>query len=238
MIASADQIRIAQLPVAVSFLPHGGEKRPAVLRGEAETETLGNGRRNLSSGYIVGAASALRGDELLIKPPCGIPVGGKQTRTLLCIPVEGILRHLHSGALGQKGNRIRIGEIFNLHDEVDDAAAFAAAEAVVELTGGIYRERRSTLIVKRTETEVICPAALPKSDITAYHIDNVAAFCQLLNKVFRKWHNVLTNSTRKQEMTDDDKTSGRRTDYFTLQAKGMKSSPYFSMAYPSVMPLM
>ena len=53
--------------------------------------------------------------------------------------------------------------------------------------------------MERTESEVICPAALPKRDIAAYHIDNVAAFCQLLNKVFRKWHNVLTYSPRKQK---------------------------------------
>ena len=195
MIASADQVCITQFPVAVTLLSHCSEKGPASLRCKAETETLCNGRRNPAPGHIIGTALALRRAELLIKPSCRVPIGGEKPGTFPGVTVKGILRHLHPGTLCQKGDCVRIGEVFDLHDEVDYAAAFAAAEAVVELSRGIYRERWCSLIMKRTEPEKICPAPLPKRDITADHIDNVAAFRQLLNKVFRKRHGVLASSS-------------------------------------------
>ena len=195
MIASADQIGVAEFPVAVTLLTHGGEKGPAPLRRETEAEAFGDGRRDPAPGHIVGAALALGCDKLLIKPSRCVPVGRKQPRAFLRVPVIGILRHLHSGTFGQKCHRIRIGEIFDLHDEVDHAAALAAAEAVVELACRIHRERRSPLIMKRTEPEEICSAALPEGDVTADDIDDVTALRQFLNKVFRKGHGVLTNSS-------------------------------------------
>ena len=195
MIASADQVCIAQFPVAVTLMPHCSEKCPALPRCKPETETLCNGRRDPAPGHIVGTALALRRTELLIKPSCRIPIGGEKPGTFSGVTVKGILRHLHPSALCQKGDCVRIGEVFDLHDEVDYAAAFATAEAVVKLSCRIYRERWCSLVVKRTEPEKICPAPLPERDIAADHIDDVAAFRQLLNKVFRKWHGVPASSS-------------------------------------------
>ena len=64
----------------------------------------------------------------------GLLVQGQQPLPLLAeVGAPPLLRHLQTRPLGQQAHRIGKRKIFDLHDEVDDAAALAAAEAVVDL---------------------------------------------------------------------------------------------------------
>ena len=66
-----------------------------------------------------------------------------------------LLRHGHIDALGEESHRIREGEVLLLHDEIDDAAALFAAEAVADLLVGRDRERAGLFVVEGAEAEVV-----------------------------------------------------------------------------------
>ena len=77
--------------------------------------------------------------------------------------VGRVVLHLGQGhvqLIGQKGDRLRKGETLNFHDELDNAAARLASEAVVNLLLLIHREGGSGFVVKRAQTNISMPVLL------------------------------------------------------------------------------
>ena len=98
-----------------------------------------------------------------------------------------ILRHRQIGPLSQKAHGIGIAEVFDLHNEIDDAAALLAAEAVVDLLFRRNGEGRRLFIVERTQAEKI-GALAGQRDITADDVHNITAGDQLVQKTLRERH--------------------------------------------------
>ena len=61
---------------------------------------------------------------------------------------------LHAGAVGERLQRGAEVEPLGLHHELEDVAALAAAEAVVELLDRVDAERRRALVVERAQPGV------------------------------------------------------------------------------------
>ena len=68
-------------------------------------------------------------------------------------PVAFLLGDLHAGALGKEADCVGIGEVLDIHDKVDGAAALFAAEAVVDLLVRRDGKGPGLLTVKGAETE-------------------------------------------------------------------------------------
>ena len=65
--------------------------------------------------------------------------------------VLGLALQRHAVALGQRLERLAEVEPLGLHHELEDVAARAAAEAVVELLDRVDPERRRALVVERAQ---------------------------------------------------------------------------------------
>ena len=72
----------------------------------------------------------------------------------LRILAAGALAELNAGALRQPAERLGKVDRVALHDEVEDVAAAAAAEALPALARGRDRERRRLLAVERAQALV------------------------------------------------------------------------------------
>ena len=90
--------------------------------------------------------------------------------------------HLHSGAFGQETDGVRKREVFLFHDEVDHAAAFAAAKAVVNLLIRGNGKGTGLFAVERAQAEKVA-AFFGQMNIVGYHIDNIAACDQFIQKI-------------------------------------------------------
>ena len=148
-----------------------------------------------------------------MKKPRRVPVELQKTRPAGRILALRFLRQGHIRAPRQKRHGVREREIFDLHAEVDDPAALAAAEAVVDLLVGRDGEGGRFLAVERAEAEEVRPALLRQPDVLAYHVHNVVALGQLVEKPFGKCHTSASFHVS-------------RGAYFTLHAIGIKISPY------------
>ena len=67
------------------------------------------------------------------------------------------LRHRDAVALGQQLERLKEADALDFHDELEDVAAHAAAEALVELVARVDGERRRLFGVERAQAR--CSAA-------------------------------------------------------------------------------
>ena len=81
-----------------------------------------------------------------------------------------VVRYLYSGAFCQKLHRLSETEALNLHNEVYNSAALAAAKTVVNLFVYAYRKRRGFLIVKRAKAKQVVSAPLCELHIAAHHV--------------------------------------------------------------------
>ncbi len=70
-----------------------------------------------------------------------------------------------AGAFGQKPDRLRIRALLDVHDEMDDVAAFVTAETVVDLLGRRHGKRRRLLTMERTEAEIVAAAFPVQVDV-------------------------------------------------------------------------
>ena len=124
----------------------------------------------------------------LIVKSGGIPVQVQQTLSSASgLPVTFLLRDLHSGSLGQKTDSIRKWKIFNVHDEVDDATALFAAEAVIDLLVRRDGEGAGLFTVEGAQAEQVAALA-GQLYVTAYHVHNITAGGQLVHKALGKCH--------------------------------------------------
>ena len=180
--ACADELRLGK-----ALLGHGREQRiPTVGRG-THTEAHGHGAGDLAAVEIGTHGGALLALQHLVVEPRGGLVQLQHTAAQLLRAVAVILGDGHIDALGQKTDGIGIGEVFDLHHEVDDAAALLAAEAVVDLLVGRDGEGAGLFIVEGAQTKEVGTLAR-KRNVAAYHIGDIIAGDQLVQKVLRKRH--------------------------------------------------
>ena len=174
--------RAHKLVLAVALLCHGAQETvPAIGRG-AHAEAHGDAAADLSLLEIGANRRSLGTLQRLVVPARGVAVQLEHTAAELLRPaVVFLLRHGEIHPPRQKADRVRIGEVFDLHDEVDDAAALFAPEAVIELLVLQHMERGRFFIVKRAAAPV-APALARERDVSTDHVDNVVAGEQLVQK--------------------------------------------------------
>ena len=167
------QACLQQLRLRVALLRHGQDQRvPGIQRG-SQTEVHCRGPANFPPVQIFLHRPPLRLLEHLIVEPGRVPVQVQQTLAPAArLPVAVLLRYLHPRPFGQKAHRIREGEILLLHDEVDNAAAPLAAEAVVDLFVRRDGEGAGLLTVEGTEPEIAGTLPL-KPHVPGNHIHDV-----------------------------------------------------------------
>ena len=158
------------------------------LLGCPHTEPNGNAAANLTAvevGLDSGTFRLLQG---IIVESGGIAV---QIQKSISEPVLSvgftILGHGQIHTLGQKTYCIGIGEILDIHDEIDNATALFAAETVIILLVLQNMEGGRFFIVEWTAAP-IAPTLRLQRHIAAHHIQYVISSCQLVQKALGKGH--------------------------------------------------
>ena len=178
---------VHQLPVGEAPGLHGvGEALPAV-RGEAQAEGLDH-LHDAPLAHIGLAGGAGGGPELIVEKPRRLPVQGQHPLPPVSAGIRRLLRHLRPRPPGQELHRVREGQVLDLHDEADDPAALAAAEAVVYLPLAVDGEGGGLFVVEGAKAELVRPAALRQVYIGADHVHDVVALAQFLQKFLGKGH--------------------------------------------------
>ena len=176
-----------QLLLGVALVGHRRQQGIPAVRSRPHTEPHGNAPADAALVQIRLHRRPLLGLEDAVIVPGGIPVQRQHPAAKLFRSVAALLRYREVGPLGQKSDGIRIGQSLHLHDEVHDAAALLAAEAVVKLLVRQHMEGGSLFVVEGTAAPVA--AALGRQrDVAAYNIHNVAAGQQLVQKILGKRH--------------------------------------------------
>ena len=182
------QTGVQQLRLGIPLFGHGGEQRVPCVQRSAHAESDGGGFADLPLVQIVLHGASLRLLEQLVVKTGGVPVQIQQTLPPVGgFPVAFLLRNLHPRPLGQKPHSVREREIFNVHDEVDDAAAFFTAEAIEDLF--VRRDGKGAVffVVEGTQAEQV--AALPgQLHIAAHHVHDIVPGGQFIHKTLGKWH--------------------------------------------------
>src|SRR5277367_5790918 len=93
-----------------------------------------------------------------------------------------ILGQSHAVFFRERPDRLRKGEPLDARDEIENAAADAASEAMEESALGIHRERWRFLIVKRTQADEVAPRAT-KAHVRADNLDDIGARTNFLDFV-------------------------------------------------------
>ena len=176
----AHEPAVKELLLRVAERLHRAHEAVPRVGRKAETEARHGLRRELPAGEIVARDLPGGGLELRVEKARSVPVEREQPLALFRAGVVRLLRQLHTGAVGQKRHRLGEREILDLHDEADDAAALAAAEAVVDLLVRRDGERRRLFAVKRAEPEEVRPAFFRQAHVAAHDVDNVVALGELL----------------------------------------------------------
>ena len=95
-----------------------------------------------------------------------------------------------AGALGQEVHRLDKADVVDFLEKLEDVAADAAAEAVIDLAIDVDAERRGVLIVEGAGTEEIGAAALGELDVLGDDLDDVGRLFYALDDLFgdaRHW---------------------------------------------------
>ena len=149
------EARRDELRLRVALLKHGGHQAVPFAARRAEAEVGGVALRDPARAHIFHHRLALGGVQLIVIEMRRVAVERQQPRAQAAgAVVPRVLRHLHTDALGEEMDRVGVGEVFDLHDEVDRAAALFAAEAVVHLLIGPDVERGRPLAVERAAAPV------------------------------------------------------------------------------------
>ena len=192
VLALDGEARRHQLRLGVALGGHGGEEGiPAVRRG-THAELHGGGGQDLPLLQIRPDGGPLRLAEELVVKLGGVPVQVQEPLAAAGgLPVAVLLRDLHPGPAGQEAHSVRKGEVLLLHDEVDDAAALLAAEAVVDLLVLQDMEGGGLLIVEGAAAPQ-APALGDQVDIGAHHVDDVVPGDELVHEALGKGHGTAS----------------------------------------------
>src|ERR1039458_7656705 len=189
VVAPAHQSRGLQLRRGEAALFEQAEESAPIAIGIAEAELFDGFGPDAAAGQIGARDFAGRpgqaGAEILLREFVHLVEGFALAGFLI-----GILRalgHWNAVALGQALEGFVKAQTFELHDEAHHVALGLAPEAVVELLGGVDRERRSLLLVERAEALIAVDAGLAEPDFFADDADNVDARFQFLDEVHGPW---------------------------------------------------
>ena len=91
------------------------------------------------------------------------------------------------GPLGQELHRLRERQALDLHDEIDDAAALFAAEAVVDLLVRRYGKRGRFLVVEGAQAEQVAALARQRH-VAGYHVRDVVPRHHFVQKLVAEMH--------------------------------------------------
>ena len=181
-------------PGAVQLLPgvalgrHGCFQAAPVVRRVAQTEVFRRDRADAALLHVLPGGRAAGGGELLIKEAGRVLVEGQHAAAFFALKIVVLFRDLHPDPAGQKLHSLGEGEVFDLHDEVDDPAALAAAEAVVDLLVGGDGEGGRFFTVEGAETEHVRAAFFRQPHVARHHVHNIVALGQFIQKCLGKRH--------------------------------------------------
>ena len=181
-----DQSRVEELIVRIALFAHRLFQRAPFVRRAAETEIRGRRLRDAAPRHVFPGALARGGVQLLVEKAGCVPVEREQTGALFALAGVLLLGQGHVRPPREKGHRLREGEVFDLHDEADHAAALAAAEAVVDLLVRRDGERGRFLAVEGAEPEHVRPALLPQTHVARDDVDDVVARDQFVYESVRE----------------------------------------------------
>src|SRR5579885_3410946 len=97
------------------------------------------------------------------------------------------LRNIDAVAACKGLDRLRKAQPLHPHNEIEDAAARVASEAMKESALGIDRERRGLLLMEWAEADVVAAGAL-EADVRADNLDDIGALANLLDLVVAVSH--------------------------------------------------
>jgi hypothetical protein len=155
----------------------------ATARRKAEAVALDRLGGDGTLGEVRAAARARCAAELRAEERRGCRVDGDQRLAALPRSARRLGRHGKPETLGHCPHGLGEGQRLRLHDEAEDVAVLAAAEAVIEAALFAHRERRRLLGVERTQTGDAAAAALECHDI-ADDVRDARALADLSNGVF------------------------------------------------------
>ena len=152
-----NQARRQKFLLTISPPRHLLQKPIPRVGGSAHTEVHRHLAGNPPLFQIVADSLALLGQQHFVVPPRRFLV---QLQQALALPLGTLvaavaLWHFHARPLGEELHRLGEGQVFHLHNEVDDPAALMAAEAVINLLARIDGERGRLFIVERTQAKLI-----------------------------------------------------------------------------------
>ena len=154
---SLDTTKLAGYRAGNPFAPTVVEGAPGV-RGEAQPENAHHGPGDPPAVHVVLGRLAGGRYQLLIKEPGRVAVELEQTPPVRGVLPLDLLGHGHVGPPREEGHRVLKPQVFDLHDEIDDAAALAAAETMIDLLVRRHGKGGGLLTVERTQAEQVRPA--------------------------------------------------------------------------------
>ena len=173
-----DQTGRDQLGVGELLLPQVLVERVTVARGEAEPKVVAaslskprsarNWRAAIASGDAEVAGVERLGELVRLDQP--VPRVARRARWLRSVALG--VAQLHAGLVGEVLHGLGERQPVVLHQERDDVATLAAAEAVVS-TAGADVERGALLVVERTQPLERAAAGGLEGDVLADDLDDV-----------------------------------------------------------------
>ena len=183
------QSRGHQLLFGEALFAHGAQQRVPLIQRRAHAEPHRHAPAYLPLVQIGLHRRALGLLQLVVEPPRrrAVQLQHPSAQTVAVVLHFPLLRQGHTGTSGQKLHRLRKGEVLDLHDEVEHAAALFAAEAVVHLLVRRHGKGGRFLAVEGAQAEIVVTLAL-QLHIARHHVHNVTARRQLIQKRFAEPH--------------------------------------------------
>ncbi len=159
--------------------------QPAAPVGRVAEAEPGDGLVGIAAAaQIVERRPAARLRQLVFEPLAGLFHHLLQARPVLRARAlfGAFARHRQAGHAGQLFHRLGKAQPLGLHDEADDVAMGAAAEAVIELLVLADRERGGLFVVERAAGLVVL-AALLEGHVLVHHVHDVDAGQQIVDEL-------------------------------------------------------
>ena len=195
-LAFADQAGFEEKRLGKALLEQRRFQRRARLGREADAEALDDGDAHAALGEIVAPRPTARAHQFQHEPFGRSFDHGMQRLALLAV-FALFARHvgnLQAGLAGELFDRLGERGVLGTHDEADDVAVRAAAEAMEEALVLADGEGRALFVVERAKPRVFA-AAFDQLDAARHHIGDVQPIAQLIEKGWIERHQRLSHSS-------------------------------------------
>ena len=180
----AQQPRVGHLEIVVALGVHGLAQAVPAVRREADAEVFRGRGADAAPGHVVPGGLPRGGVQLLVEEAGRVAVQGQHPGAPAGLGVVFLLGQGHARAAGKEFHRLREAQVLDLHDEVDDPAALAAAEAVIDLLVRRDGEGRRLLAVEGAEAEHVGSALFPEPHIAGHDVHDVVSLHELRDELF------------------------------------------------------